>query len=291
MLRAVILTDSQRAVREAGAVLSKLRFREAAVAPGSHGLGSGASVAYAADNVTVEVVEVGWLSQIRGARNAPVLGSLVSLGRAAALGASVASVASRALFDAPPLPLDRFELAPGASGLLREVVLSSSGVEASASALCAEAREMWGATPKKPGVLRSGGVDFRVQPLSAGTTALVLRTDCVRAAYDDLKGAGVKVQKVGTSSMGSPGQVLVGLPWKGVEVRLCERREPTAQFHEAHSSIVDSPQVLPDLQNARVSGSLADNDAASPGVGEGDCWVEARSLLKQPHRLLYGPRT
>ena len=132
----------------------------------------------------IEVLEVSWLSRVRQARGAPPLGSLVAFGATTAASTSVGALVHRCWRDGPGLALGGFEFAPGARGRLREVVLSSSGVEASARELCDAARRYHGATSASPGVLRSGAVDFRVQPLSLGTSALVLRTESVADALD-----------------------------------------------------------------------------------------------------------
>ena len=287
MLRATILTDSQRAVKQCARLFDQLRLTcEAPFAVGS----TGSRTAYAADNVGIEVLEVSWLSRVRQARGAPPLGSLVAFGATTAASTSVGALVHRCWRDGPGLALGGFEFAPGARGRLREVVLSSSGVEASARELCDAARRYHGATSASPGVLRSGAVDFRVQPLSLGTSALVLRTESVADALEELRACGARADRVGHSAFGDPGQLVLGLPWAagGVELRLCERLEPASQFHESHSAIADSPDVIPDLQSKHLAGAGEGADDASVATARdpiGHCWIEAHAMLKRPHKL------
>ena len=72
------------------------------------------------------------------------------------------------------------------------------------------------------------------------------------------------------------------MPWAaGLEIRLCEA-EAMPFFQESFTSIVDAPDVLPELQSAALSG---ERDAAKPAAAD-DCWSETRAVLRRPLALL-----
>ena len=272
-LRAVILTDRRSAVSRCETILT------AALGLDRRASCDGGCVVRG-DNVEIEVREAPpWLAWVRRARNARnPLGALAALGAGDAGGVPLATLAR----VAANVPTFAANVPPAAArGSLREVVLSSAGVEAAAAAFRAAAARAGAASPA-PGVSTFGGVDWRVQPLSAGATALVFRTESVDAAAERLSGYGIASERVGVSGS-SPGQLLVGMPWAGgIEIRLCESPDATPFFQESFSSIVDAPGVLPDLQSASLSGK---RDAAKV-AGDDSCWSETHAVLRRPLEAL-----
>ena len=131
MLRGVILTDSGEAVKRCCRIFRSLGF-ELEASTGVVGSRAACRRRLVADNLAIEVVEVGWLSFARRARSAASLGRLASLGREFR-DASLSSLASQAVWGVSAFgaaaPAGAFEAAPSGPGLLREVVLSSSGAE------------------------------------------------------------------------------------------------------------------------------------------------------------------
>ena len=197
MLRLTVLTDSVRAVRAASDTLSKLGLATSPLERVAHGCRAVA----AADNVRVELREVSWLSELRRLRNAPRLGALVASGpdgsSPAPLALASSWLARHALLGETPAVLRdaRLEASRTSKGLLREVVVSSSKLDA-ADAFFEVKRRV--AQPKSmpPGVIRSGGVDWRVQPLSSSAAALVFRCSSVADTADQLRRAGVRFDHV-----------------------------------------------------------------------------------------------
>ena len=132
MLRLTVLTDSVRAVRAASDTLSKLGLATSPLERVAHGCRAVA----AADNVRVELREVSWLSELRRLRNAPRLGALVASGpdgsSPAPLALASSWLARHALLGETPAVLRdaRLEASRTSKGLLREVVVSSSKLDA-----------------------------------------------------------------------------------------------------------------------------------------------------------------
>jgi hypothetical protein len=246
----------------------------------------------AADNVRVELREVSWLSELRRLRNAPRLGALVASGpdgsSPAPLALASSWLARHALLGETPAVLRdaRLEASRTSKGLLREVVVSSSKLDA-ADAFFEVKRRV--AQPKStpPGVIRSGGVDWRVQPLSSSAAALVFRCSSVADTADQLRRAGVRFDHVGQNGTNA-GQLVVDTPWRcGLEFRLCERTSPAAQFHESFRSITESEGHLPELQPTSLTGV---READRVTAEEAGCWGETHAILRRPLQLFGASR-
>ena len=288
MLRLTVLTDSVRAVRAASDTLSKLGLATSPLERVAHGCRAVA----AADNVRVELREVSWLSELRRLRNAPRLGALVASGpdgsSPAPLALASSWLARHALLGETPAVLRdaRLEASRTSKGLLREVVVSSSKLDA-ADAFFEVKRRV--AQPKStpPGVIRSGGVDWRVQPLSSSAAALVFRCSSVADTADQLRRAGVRFDHVGQNGTNA-GQLVVDTPWRcGLEFRLCERTSPAAQFHESFRSITESEGHLPELQPTSLTGVREAGRATAESSG---CWGETHAILRRPLQLFGASR-
>jgi len=145
------------------------------------------------------------------------------------------------------------------------------------------------AQPKStpPGVIRSGGVDWRVQPLSSSAAALVFRCSSVADTADQLKRAGVRFDHVGQNGTNA-GQLVVDTPWRcGLEFRLCERTSPAAQFHESFRSITESEGHLPELQPTSLTGVREADRVTAEDAG---CWGETHAILRRPLQLFGASR-
>lgn len=284
MLRLTILTDSVRAVRAASDTLSKLGL---ATSPLQRVAGGCRAVA-AADNVRVELREVGWLSELRRLRRAPRLGALVASGPNTSAPAPLALASSwlarqALLGDSPAVLKDAaLEAAKTTKGLLREVVVSSSKLDAADAFFESVRRRAPRPRGAPPGVIRSGGVDWRVQPLSSSAAALVFRCDSVANTADQLRRAGVGFDHVGRNGTNA-GQLVVATPWQaGLEFRLCERDCPAAQFHESFRSITESEGHLPELQPTSLTGVREEDRVTAEEAG---CWGETHAILRRPMQM------
>ena len=111
----------------------------------------------------------------------------------------------------------------------------------------------------------------------------MLRCDDLEAAHAALRLSGGDAQRIGRSGT-DPGQLQVVMPWsRGLEIRLCQRLQPAALFHESHDSITDAPDVIPELQSSRVDPSDNTRDRLAPAKEDGgDCWMETRAMIKRP---------
>lgn len=290
MVRAVVLASSAEAVRATSNVLSAClpSLRVGVSSRWSHG----SSIVFeGSEGTTVEIVEISWLSRWRQLRRAPAFGTLLSLGWGdsfptwypAAFDAFVSDVPRsrpKSVVDLSP-PRAR---PPTASSRLREVVLSTTGVEKSALEVEKDAEER-GAKPVAPGVWKiDSATMLRLQPLDSGTSALVFHCDDVDEAARHMENASLGYSRVGRSGF-DPGQLSLHLPWtKGLEMRLCQRKSdnPRPHFCESHRAILNAPDVLPELQSPFLAGS--DQQHQQPNRVEGDCWKETRATLR--HRLL-----
>lgn len=290
-VRAVILADSPVAVMMSQQVLTRALDLKRVISPAwKHG----ASVKLEGEGTTFEILEIGWLSNLRRMRRAPSVGKLISLRWDQGPPSPAWVTAIEATFSDDPrsrpqqiVNLEGYEPAHEASCLLREVVLSTTGVEANASELRAHVLQQGGRLVQ-PGVIRLGSTDLRLQPLSSGTSALVLRCRSVDDTVDKLRDKGVSFSHVGRSGV-HPGQISLSLPWtSGVEIRLCQKAEPEAQFYESHDAIVNAPDILPELQSPNLSGTHSGYHQRRTG----DCWIEARATVKhqlrRPGRFFLG---
>mmetsp|Transcript_27511 Transcript_27511/g.88882 ORF Transcript_27511/g.88882 Transcript_27511/m.88882 type:complete len:290 (+) Transcript_27511:153-1022(+) len=239
---------------------------------------------YKKGTVTLEVVEAPIVAQLRHLTGAPrSVGTLAGIGRSTEVRWQTLRNACLGSPSLPELHAREDVGSSEASRVVREIAVSSTSREAQASFLRQRALASGATTTAVPDVLRWQSIDLRLRPLRPGTSAVVFRCEDVDAKAESLTREGFAFQRLGFGGV-TKGQLLLELPWKtGVEFRLCDRPETEAPFFEAHDSLKDAPDVLPELQSPFLDGQ---GHHVTRGRQEGDCWMEARAVLRRPTNFL-----
>lgn len=105
----------------------------------------------------------------------------------------------------------------------------------------------------------------------------------------------IQFSKIGFTGQGN-GQLRVQVasgstnPLNGLDVRWCEQVKPTSVFPEAQESLLASS--LPELQSADVLKSTGKSEpgAEDARIGSSDCWVEVRTMVKNPRGFVSSKR-
>lgn len=136
-------------------------------------------------------------------------------------------------------------------------------------------------------IFHSGSYNLQNHPIIAKDTFTT-------AAADQPASSSTIAQKVGfTSSNKKNGQLLLNtsnnhknknknplLNLAGVDIRLCESDELSTYFSEAQDSLLAGS--LDELQHPNVLSTGEEKVDEENKIGDGDCWVEFRSNMKNP---------
>ena len=148
-------------------------------------------------------------------------------------------------------------------------------------------------TPKA----NSTGLIFRPLPAAAedlrlSTPSLVFQVKSLAKAQTLIEEKlGGRTFKIGWRGHGQLGSLMVGHPSiQGLDIRLCETTDstkwvPCNSFDEAQESLLAGS--LSELQSAHVvSEGKSSSITEDKKIGNGDCWVEVRSNVKNPSGFL-----
>ena len=263
------------------------------------------SAVFSNETLSMEVTEVPAVSRLRRLRGAPsscVLGA-VSLGARAPLPWRVVRDACVGWPRAFP---DLFAESDGtatdanvAEALraeketfqLREVVVSSTGFEAQASVVRNRGERTSAHGVSRFALDKGNVLHVRTQPLRPQASALVFQCADLDVAAANLHDRGLVFQRVGRSAgLAGKGQLLLEAPWvSGLELRLCDlalQHRPMKPFYEAHVH----QGLIPELQNTDDGKDHDDVSSSSTRKKKpikGDCWMEARAILRRPAKFYH----
>jgi hypothetical protein len=150
---------------------------------------------------------------------------------------------------------------------------------------------------------KAGRLLVRAAPTCHGS--LIFKVDDINETLDQLREQGIRGNKLGftgawSRSEGSAsrcggGEVRLfaeGLGFArptGLDFRITDSDEVLSYYSEGPEAVLDG--TIADIQSDRVLGSPSDDsDSLAAGksglVGQGDCWMELRAMMKSPWRLM-----